>query len=287
MDALSRLQTQVQLNTKALEAQRRTFDNLTKAVDRLSTCSSSGNSVLEYFTDTIARLESKVGEVYPHNGAAPLRLSSTIESPLEASQTHPPHPMQCDSSPGYPRPLRSPQYQTPPSHTSSRDSPHQPHAGTQATQPSQSSADKGLTSASTSTKRQRSEGVDNPMDTYRHSLWVPVGTSIITEEARRGETDRKDHDGEPTGEQQRRVAATPADFVRRKDDVMDAQGIPTVRHGSADYSQIAEAYADSKKTRWKPIRDADGTLLCKDGTPDMRSSSNKKRALQGEVPISV
>ncbi|KAH7012780.1 hypothetical protein B0J12DRAFT_773309 [Macrophomina phaseolina] len=185
LDAISRLKAQTQYNTAALEVQRKSLDDLTQAVDRLS--------------NDIKRLDKQVitkGGILPTagsspNSAPPLPLGSPVTFLQERSQSHPTYQMQHTSHHGHAPPSHLPYYPISSVQNSTRTSPQVSWLRTPKSQPSEQNQYNDSASVSVSTNRWDFNSADQHMDSYPGnlgppktlqptSLYSPIGIEPVT-----------------------------------------------------------------------------------------------------------
>ncbi|KKY26226.1 hypothetical protein UCDDS831_g01737 [Diplodia seriata] len=221
MDALSRLQTQVQYNTAGLTTQRRGFEALSHAVGRLSDdmvrieslvpSSSIDEAVIETFASNLTSVANK--QQYP---------AATPTTFVPFTSTEQPH--------------SEDNWQSEAHHGPSS-------AGKESRRGRGGGRGRGRRSLPADTRELGTPEWEKPgyqtgPEGYYHMDKLPRGGNIV----RRGSGGNGP------------IAMRPIEMTR-----------PTTS---------GDPYAHTKKTRTKPIRNADGILIRKDGQPDMRSQSS-------------
>ncbi|KAH7000832.1 hypothetical protein B0J12DRAFT_706349 [Macrophomina phaseolina] len=221
LDAISRLKTQTQHNTAALEIQRKGLDDLTQAVDRLS------NDIRRQDKQAITKGGTVPTAGSPPNSAAPLPLESPVTFLQERNQTRPTYQMQHTSHHAHAPPSHLPYYQISSVHDSTRTSPQASWFRTPKSQPSEQNQYNGSALVSASTNRWHFNSADQHMDSHPGnfgplktlqpaSLYSRIGIEPVTISTPvrhiQGEVDERGNHVKPVSvqEQQQGLILTPA-----------------------------------------------------------------------------
>ncbi|EOD49747.1 putative fe-s protein assembly co-chaperone protein [Neofusicoccum parvum UCRNP2] len=331
MDALLRLQTQVQYNTAGLQTQRRDFETLSHAVSRLSDemgrienmvqslrrelqarpiapaapaqappGSQIDDATLNLFVENLSSVASKVGEVDtlkmqleivkrrikimeedsapsgpPLNGAAPAPAPAvgSFASPREAMATPMRYdPVERDGRGYHSEDVREQQFAAAATPTT-----FVPYNSTEQAHSEDNWRSESQRAPSSAGKESR-RGRGGARGRGRRSL--PADSREVGD-APEWENPSWNGNGTQPG---------PNGYYHMEigpDGTKVPRGSSIVRRGSGGNGPIAmrpiemtrpttggDPYAHTKKTRTKPIRNADGILIRKDGRPDMRSQSS-------------
>ncbi|KAH7053473.1 hypothetical protein B0J12DRAFT_727668 [Macrophomina phaseolina] len=213
LDAISRLKTQTQHNTAALEIQRKGLDDLTQAVDRLS------NDIRRQDKQAITKGGTVPTAGSPPNSAAPLPLESPVTFLQERNQTRPTYQMQHTSHHAHAPPSHLPYYPISFVHDPTRTSPQASWFRTPKSQPSEQyqyngSASCGPAHGFTSRK------FGPPKTSQPASLYSRIGIEPVTISTPvrhiQGEVDDRGDHVKPVSvqEQQQGLILTPASSVQ-------------------------------------------------------------------------